>query len=125
LLPTAVPLGDAIYNLGRAALLVAGLATGDYRVLADATRDRLHQPARSALFPAMPVFFAAALEAGAPRAWPRRPRSRPPPPLAPLVGPGPAEQTGVEAFQATAAREQVGGRCLVAAIGVDGAQVLP
>src|SRR5262249_9385677 len=120
LLPTAVPLGDAIYNLGRAALLVAGLATGDYRVLADATRHRLHQPARSALFPAMPVFFAAALEAGALGACLSGAGST----LLALVEPGPAEQTVVEAFQATAAREQVGGRCLVAAIGVDGAQVL-
>jgi homoserine kinase len=121
LLPTAVPLADAIYNLGRAALLVAGLATGDYGVLAEATRDRLHQPPRSALFPAMPAFFAAALEAGARGAFLSGAGST----LLALVEPGPAQQAVVAAFQATAAREQVGGRCLVAAIGVEGAQVLP
>lgn len=56
---------QAVYNIGRAALLVAGLATGRLDVLNVATQDVLHQPARSQLFPAMFDIFAAAREAGA------------------------------------------------------------
>jgi homoserine kinase len=65
LLPRQVPLEDAVFNVGRAALLVAGLANGQKEVLRAATEDRLHQPPRSVLFPAMPAMFEAALEAGA------------------------------------------------------------
>lgn len=65
LLPSQVSRGDAVYNIGRAALLAAALATGKLELLRTATQDRLHQEARQALFPAMPVLFRAALEAGA------------------------------------------------------------
>lgn len=65
LLPHQVPLGDAVFNLGRAAMLAAALAAGRPELLRTATEDRLHQPARSALFPAMGSLFEAALEAGA------------------------------------------------------------
>ncbi len=56
---------DAVFNLGRSALLVAALATGRLDLLRVATQDRLHQPARQQLFPAMPKLFQAAVEAGA------------------------------------------------------------
>ena len=56
---------DAVYNMGRVALLVAALATGDATHLATATQDRLHQPARQAMYPAMKNIFRAALDAGA------------------------------------------------------------
>ena len=52
-LPPAVPLGDAIANLQRALLFVRALETGDYHDLREALRDRWHQPARSALVPAL------------------------------------------------------------------------
>ena len=61
----AVDRGDAVYNMGRVALLVAALATGDATHLATATQDRLHQPARQAKYPAMKNIFRAALDAGA------------------------------------------------------------
>lgn len=49
-LPATVPLADAVFDLGRLPLLIAGLADRD--LLDDAaTADRLHQPARSTLFP--------------------------------------------------------------------------
>ncbi len=54
-----------MHNIGRAALLVAALAAGRLEMLDAATQDRLHQPARSRLFPAMEAVFAAAREAGA------------------------------------------------------------
>ena len=65
LLPETLSRQEAVHNIGRAALLVAGLATGRLDVLNVATQDVLHQPARSQLFPAMFDIFAAAREAGA------------------------------------------------------------
>ena len=65
LLPATVERGDAVYNIGRVALLVNALATGDFSHLAVATDDRLHQPARQTIFPAMKVIFRAAVGAGA------------------------------------------------------------
>ena len=64
-LAAQVSRGDAVFNVGRAALLVAGLATGHAEYLRLATQDRLHQPAREKLFPAMKHLFANALKAGA------------------------------------------------------------
>jgi len=65
LLSPEVPRRDAIFNIARAALLVASLATSRLEWLRAATEDRLHQPARSALFPAMYDIFEAALNSGA------------------------------------------------------------
>ena len=65
LLPRQLERRDAVHNIGRAALLVAALATGRTDVLDLATQDLLHQPARSALFPAMFDIFRAARDAGA------------------------------------------------------------
>lgn len=63
-LPATVPHADAAFNLGRAGLLVAGLA--DHRQLVPAaTEDRLHQPARSLLFPEAPPILAGLRRAGA------------------------------------------------------------
>ncbi len=56
---------DAIYNIGRAALLVNALATGRLELLRQATQDRLHQPARSQVFTALNTIIKAALAAGA------------------------------------------------------------
>ena len=64
-LPRRISMEDAVYNMGRAALLVNALATGRLEDLRVATGDRLHQPYRQRLFPAMKTIFAAALEAGA------------------------------------------------------------
>lgn len=65
LLPRELERRDAVFNISRAALLVAALATGRLDALDLATDDVLHQPARSALFPAMFDIFRAAREAGA------------------------------------------------------------
>ena len=64
-LPKKVSMADAVYNMGRVALLVNALATGRLDDLRFATMDRLHQPFRQKLFPPMKVIFAAALSAGA------------------------------------------------------------
>jgi homoserine kinase len=63
-LPDPVSRADAIYNLGRMGLLLAGLADPAH-LRAGATGDRLHQPARTALFPEAPSILEALLKAGA------------------------------------------------------------
>ena len=64
-LPEKVTVADAVYNMGRAALLLAGMTTNHLEYLGVATQDRLHQPYREALFPAMKLLFRAARGAGA------------------------------------------------------------
>ena len=56
---------DAVYNIGRAALLVASFALNRPEYLGIATQDRLHQPARQRVFREMKVLFDNALRAGA------------------------------------------------------------
>jgi homoserine kinase len=51
-LPDRVPMADAVFNLGHAALLVEAL-TNDPSLLREALRDRLHQDARLELVPEM------------------------------------------------------------------------
>lgn len=64
LLASQVPMSAAVTNLGRLALLLAGL--GDARSLVPAAGDdRLHQQARAALFPEAPELLARLREAGA------------------------------------------------------------
>jgi homoserine kinase len=64
-LPRTVPLEDAVFNLGRAALIVAALAKGEFQMLGEAMKDKLHQPARAGLLPWLPALLEAAVEAGA------------------------------------------------------------
>lgn len=64
-LPRTVAMEDAVFNVGRAAMLVHAFSTGRLELLRQATEDRLHQPARQHLFPAMNNIFQAALNAGA------------------------------------------------------------
>ena len=64
-LPEKVSMADAVHNAARTALLVAGMLTNHPEYLSVATQDRLHQPYRQALFPAIKVIFAAARDAGA------------------------------------------------------------
>jgi homoserine kinase len=50
-LPKQVPMSDAVFNVGRASLLVLGLARGDLELVARGLEDRLHQPRRAPLYP--------------------------------------------------------------------------
>jgi len=52
-LPDCYSKSDAIFNIQRTALLVAGLASGDTSVFPMALDDRLHQPFRSQLVPGL------------------------------------------------------------------------
>lgn len=64
-LPAKVALGDAVFNTGRAALLVAALLRGRPDLLGPASEDRLHQPYRVSRLPAMGRAMVQAREAGA------------------------------------------------------------
>lgn len=64
-LPKAVPLKDAVFNVSRAAMLVAALINGKEKFLAGAFDDALHQPYRTKLVPGMQEVFEAAKKAGA------------------------------------------------------------
>jgi homoserine kinase len=64
-LPDIVPRADAIANLARVAVGVAGLAAGRADVLRLLTEDRLHEPYRAAVYPELPELIAAARGAGA------------------------------------------------------------
>jgi homoserine kinase len=50
-LPAEVPMGDAVFNVAHGALLVLGLARGDWDLVARGLDDRLHQPRREHLYP--------------------------------------------------------------------------
>ena len=65
LLPASYSKADATFNTARVALLLAALQAGRYEVIGEAMQDRLHQPYRQALFPAMPDIIDAAVAAGA------------------------------------------------------------
>lgn len=64
-LPGEVAMGDVVYNLSRATLLVAALLSGRLDLLAVGTKDRLHQPYREQFVPGLRAVFQAALAAGA------------------------------------------------------------
>ena len=81
-LPAEVPLRDAVSNMSRIAIGVAGIASGRFELLADLTVDRIHEPYRSVAYPQLPRLTGAAraaraLGASCPgrtrcsRSWPR------------------------------------------------------
>lgn len=64
-LPSSVAMADALFNVARSSLLVAALASAQPEALAEATRDRLHQRYRLALFPTGATLLETAMRAGA------------------------------------------------------------
>ncbi len=64
-LPATVPLADAVFNVGRTALLIEALRDGDLKLLPRAIQDRLHEPTRRPTIPGYDAVSAAALDAGA------------------------------------------------------------
>jgi homoserine kinase len=63
-LPETLTREDVVFNLGRMGLLVAGLAE-PAALVPESTDDRIHQPARTELFPEAPWILGALVEAGA------------------------------------------------------------
>jgi homoserine kinase len=64
-LPDEVPLADAVANIGRVALGVAGLAGGRVDALGILTVDRIHEPYRARVYPELPRLIEAARGADA------------------------------------------------------------
>lgn len=64
-LPAEVPMKDAVFNIGRAAMLTAALCKGNRSFLRSVFDDALHQPYRAKLIPGMYDVFKAARAAGA------------------------------------------------------------
>lgn len=64
-LPTSVPIADAVFNVGQAAALAAGLASRDLQLVARGLGDRLHQPHRAHLYPRSSELVADAKSLGA------------------------------------------------------------
>jgi homoserine kinase len=118
-LPGRIDRADAVFNLGRAALLVAAFATDRPDLLDQATGDRLHQPYRQAIFPAMPRLFDAARAAGSRGVFLSGSGSTI---LALAVGEESAAAVA-EAMATAAQAEGIGGKTLVARVSAQGAQV--
>jgi homoserine kinase len=64
-LPADVQMSDAVFNVGRASLLVLGLARGDLDLVARGLDDRLHQPRRAPLYPRSMDLVRRARDVGA------------------------------------------------------------
>ena len=64
-LPQHVAMRDAVFNVGRTAQLVLGLARGDLSLVAEGLEDRLHQPHRAHLYPRSAELVADAKDIGA------------------------------------------------------------
>jgi homoserine kinase len=64
-LPADVPMADAVFNTAHGALLMLGLARGDWELVARGLHDRLHQPYREHLYPRSMELVRRAPELGA------------------------------------------------------------
>ncbi len=64
-LPAQVPMGDAVFNIAHSALLMLGLAKGDWDLVARGLKDSLHQGRRASLFPRSYELAQRASELGA------------------------------------------------------------
>jgi len=64
-LPTQVLMKDAVANIGRAVLVVEALREGDFDLLGQVMKDRLHEPYRRKTIPGFQRACNAAYEAGA------------------------------------------------------------
>jgi homoserine kinase len=63
-LPPSVPHADAVFNLQRSSLFLAALEAKRHDLLADAMRDRLHQPYRQRLIPGLASVLSMPLVPG-------------------------------------------------------------
>jgi homoserine kinase len=64
-LPKRIALADAVYNVSRVAYLTTALIWGRWELIGPAMEDRLHQPYRAKLLPALDAVIIGARKAGA------------------------------------------------------------
>ena len=65
ILPKEILFRDCIYNIGRAALLISCFSNGNYALLKEATKDRIHERFRSKLIDNFDEVYNKSLELGA------------------------------------------------------------
>ncbi|MDR3092320.1 MAG: hypothetical protein LBU33_00210, partial [Endomicrobium sp.] len=65
ILPESLDLKDVVFNISRVAMLTAAFCNGDYLLLKQGMQDKIHQPYREKMIPAMNEVFKAAISAGA------------------------------------------------------------
>jgi len=65
MIPTMVPMAELVENLGRAAVMASGFATGDIDLIGRSMIDRIVEPARTPLIPGYEQVKENALKAGA------------------------------------------------------------
>ncbi|MCL2799369.1 MAG: homoserine kinase [Endomicrobia bacterium] len=65
ILPKNVDLKDVVFNTSRVAFLTAAFCTGDFALLEKGMQDKIHQPYRGKMIPAMDEVLKAALDNGA------------------------------------------------------------
>jgi homoserine kinase len=117
-LPDQISRTDAVYNIGRSALLVNALSSGRLELLKYATQDRLHQPHRAQAFTALPHLIEAAIKGGAHGAF--------------LSGAGPSVMALATGREVTISYEMaesarilgVDGKPMILAISTEGATVM-
>ncbi len=113
--PKTLPMADVIHNLGRTALLVASLATGNPEHLRQCVGEKFHEDVRAPAYPHFKASVAAAVAAGADHAF--------------LSGAGPsvgtlllpARREDAAAFESRCARVAAAMQEAAAAAGVAGA----
>lgn len=120
LLPAAYPKADVVFSTSRVALLLAALQTGRYDLLGEAMEDRLHQPYRAQLFPALSDLLAAARAAGAYGACLSGGGST----VLALTAAGPACAAVAAAFERAARAAELTGRAALLDIDTTGALVI-
>ena len=110
-LPAEVPHRDAVENMSRVAIGVAGIAAGRLELLADLTVDRIHEPYRSVAYPELPRLTGAARAAGALGAFLSGAGST----VLAFVGPGADSAPVVRALEEAAAAQRLDGHARVVA----------
>ena len=65
ILPASVPMAEAVSNVQHSSLLVAAMASGEYRMITKALKDELHEKYRKKLIPHFDEFASAAMANGA------------------------------------------------------------
>jgi homoserine kinase len=65
ILPKMISINDVVFNMSRIALLTTAFCCADYSLLRQAMQDKLHQPYRCKMIPAMNEVLQAALDAKA------------------------------------------------------------
>jgi homoserine kinase len=64
-LPSEISRADAVFNIAHASMLMLGLANGDWELIGEGLKDRLHQPFRAELYPRSAGLLERATELGA------------------------------------------------------------